>query len=217
MKNTIYKEMFMDLNTIKNKIEGRNAKPLNVVKKYSVILPLVIVDGELHILYEVRSKNLNTQPGEISFPGGKVEEGENYKEAAIRETCEELNICKDDIKVLGELDYIVSPYNFKLHIYCGIIDNVDVNDIRCNKDEVDHIFTVPLNYFLRNNPMEYNIELETVIGEDFPYHLIQNGKEYNWRKGLYPVFFYEYNNYVIWGMTARFTKNFIDILNGEVK
>ncbi len=203
------------LEKVRSRIEKRKGNPLGIKRNYSVLLPLLYVDKELHILYEVRSMDLNTQPGEISFPGGNVEKKESYKDAAIRETCEELNIEPKNINILGELDYIPSPYNFILHVYCGILEGVKKDEITPNSQEVNHIFSVPLEYFLNNAPKCHYVDLETVIKDDFPYHLIQNGKDYNWRKGKYPVYFYLYNDYVIWGMTARITKNFIDIIKGE--
>lgn len=205
----------MDLEFIKKRIKSRNPKPLGIKRRYSVLLPLIYVEEELHILYEVRSQKLSTQPGEISFPGGAVEEGENFIEAAIRETSEELKIREEDISVIGELDYTVSLYNFELHVYCGMLKGIEKENIYPSKDEVDHVFTVPLKFLLENSPTCHNIELQTVTNDEFPYHLVQNGRNYNWRKGSYPVYFYEYNEYIIWGMTARFTNNFIDILKGE--
>ena len=38
----------------------------------SVLIPLVEIDDELHIVFQVRSSTLNTQPNEVSFPGGKM-------------------------------------------------------------------------------------------------------------------------------------------------
>ncbi len=53
----------------------------------------------------------------MSFPGGQVEENESFKEAAIRETIEELNILEENIEVIGELDYVVSYYNSTVHAF----------------------------------------------------------------------------------------------------
>lgn len=202
----------MRLEKIKNGFHGRRGVPLGIENNYSVLLPLLNVRDELHILFQVRATTLKTQPGEISFPGGLVEKGESYKEASLRETHEELNISEEKIKIMGELDYISSPYNFMLYAYCGILEGINMEDIVPNKDEVDHVFTVPIKFFIQNEPVCHNIELETAISEDFPYHLIQNGEKYNWRKGKYPVYFYVYRDYVIWGITARIVKNFIDII-----
>ncbi len=203
----------MNLDKIRSKLQSRKSCPLDISNNFSVFLPLIYVGKELHILFEVRAKHLKTQPGEISFPGGLVEKGESFKKACIRETQEELNISKEDIKIIGELDYINSPYNFMLYVYCGILEGINREEIKPNHDEVDHIFTVPINFFLVNNPIVHNVGIKIITPDDFPYHLIQNGEKYNWRKGNYPVYFYVYNDYIIWGITARIIKNFIDILN----
>ncbi|WP_425447536.1 NUDIX hydrolase [Dethiothermospora halolimnae] len=199
---------------IKDKIKDKRAKPMGIKNEFSVIAPLLYVDGEIHLLYEVRAKHLNRQPNEISFPGGKVEDGETFKEAAIRETYEELNIDKSNIRLIGELDYIPTPYNFHIHSYLAELKNIERDNIRYSIDEVDHIFTVPIKFFLRNNPKLYYANLETFVEEDFPYDLIPNGKNYKWKKGRYPVYFYKYKEYIIWGITARITKNLIDHLLG---
>ncbi len=94
------------------------------------------------------------------------------------------------------------------------IDGIDVDKIRPNKGgEVDHIFTVPIDFFLENQPKVYYVDLHTSISRDFPYNLIPNGENYSWQKGKYPVYFYRYNDYIIWGgYTAKMTKHFIDII-----
>ncbi|RKD29565.1 NUDIX hydrolase [Thermohalobacter berrensis] len=202
----------MDLKHIKNVISKRKNKPLGIKSDFAVLLPLIYDNGKLSILYEVRAKHLDTQPGEISFPGGGVEKGETFLEAAIRETVEELNIKKDNIEIIGKLDYLISPFNFSIHPFVGVLNEVDKKNIMYNKDEVDNIFTVPIDFFINNKPTLYNMTLKPNLTDDFPYHLIPNGKDYDWRVGKYPVYFYKYRDYIIWGITARITKNFIDII-----
>lgn len=201
-----------NLNRIIDLVKNRNARPLGIDSDFAVLIPLIYIDDELHILYEVRAHHLNTQPGEISFPGGRVEKGESFLESAIRETTEELNINRENIEIINGIDYIVMPFNMGIYPYLGIIEGIEFKDIKFSRDEVESIFTVPLKFFLENEPERYNMSIATQIGDDFPYHLINNGKAYDWRTGVYPVFFYRYNDYIIWGMTARMTKNFIDII-----
>ena len=202
----------LDINEIKDKVQNRTPRALDLIGEYSVLIPLVEVDEEWHIIFELRSMNLNTQPGEISFPGGKLEEGESFKEAAIRETIEELRIEKNNIRVLGELDYLVSPSNISIHCFLGIISGVNVDNLTPNPDEVDHIFTVPLKYFLESEPKIYSLNLETKFNAEFPYNLIPRGRDYNFREVVNKVCFYEYNDYIVWGYTAKMIKNFIEIL-----
>ena len=131
----------MDIELLKETIKKRTPRPMDVKGKFAVLIPLVMVDGKWNILYELRSKDLKAQPGEISFPGGKVEKGESFKEAAIRETVEELLIEEDEIELLGELDFLVSYANFTIHCFLGKI-NKDILQLKRNIEEASYIFTV---------------------------------------------------------------------------
>lgn len=202
----------MNIEHIKGKIKNRIPKPIDVTHNYSVLIPLIEIDGELHILYERRAHDMATQPGEISFPGGGVEEGESYKEASIRETMEELNIDRSNIELLGELDYFVSYANISIYCFLGKLSGVNVDKLRPNKAEVDHVFTVPLAYFLENEPDRYYLNVKTDLNDEFPYNLIPNGRNYKWRKGKQTVMFYFYKDYIIWGFTAKMTRKLIEIV-----
>jgi len=70
----------MDIEYIIGKFKNRTPKPIGINREYAVLIPLVNNNGQWEIIYELRSKNLHKQPGEISFPGGAVEENETYKE-----------------------------------------------------------------------------------------------------------------------------------------
>lgn len=202
----------MDIRQIEEKIKDRIPRPIDIVHNFGVLIPLIEIDGEIHILYELRSHDMSTQPGEISFPGGKVEKGESYKQASIRETMEELNIERDNIEVLGQLDYFVSYSNITIYSFLGKLNGINVDDLNPNKAEVDHVFTVPLKFFLENEPDIYYLNLKTDLNDEFPYNLIPNGRDYKWRKGRQTVMFYYYKDYIIWGFTAKMTKKLIEII-----
>lgn len=202
----------MDIDKLIKSVSERIPKAIDIEKRYAVLIPLVENNGQWEVIYELRAKSLKSQPGEVSFPGGRVEEGETFKDTAIRETMEELLIHIDNVKVVGELDYLVSYANFTIHCFIGIISGVNVDNIKPNKDEVDHLFTVPLEFFLNNDPDKYVLDLQTVVNEEFPYALIPNGRDYSFRIGKHHVLFYKYNDYIIWGFTAKMTKHLIDII-----
>lgn len=63
----------MDLEEIRSEIQHRQSDILGSSRlvKFAVLLPLIEKDGEIHILFEVRSLSMRRQPGEICFPGGK--------------------------------------------------------------------------------------------------------------------------------------------------
>lgn len=198
----------MNLNEIKNKMKNASPKPIDDDLRFSVLLPLIEIDGELNLIYEVRSKSIK-QPGEISFPGGRIEDDESPKYAAVRETHEELGIEESNIEIVSELDFATSKSGSFVYTFLGYIKNTDVKNINYNKDEVSELFFVPLSYFLENEPEKYFMNYHPEADSDFPYHMVNNGKLYNWESIRYPVYFYKYNNYIIWGLTAKITYSFV--------
>lgn len=199
------------IDAIESVLSKHLSEPLGSKRKFSVMLPLIKQGDEWHILYEVRSKRIS-QPGETSFPGGAVEAGETFKEAAIRETMEELNISRDCIKVLGEINYIVNEHAI-IHCFVSKLD-LTVEEINFNQ-EVASLFTIPLNYFLTNRPTYYTSKFILEHPEDFPYHLIPNGKDYRFKVGGHLIPFYELNGHSLWGYTASLTDHFIDIITAK--
>ena len=201
------------LNSIRNKFENYKSyiNGFEKMKRASILLPVVKKDDSYYILFEVRSKNLRTQPSEISFPGGKIENSENPMDTAIRETCEELGISKNNIEIISQLDLLITHMNIIVHPYIGVLK--DATNLNINKDEVDHIFLVPINYLLENEPTYYKNKIEVVPDEKFPYDIIPNKEKYKSQESDYPVLFYKYKDYVIWGMTARILENFLKVLS----
>lgn len=179
----------------------------------AVIVPIVTVNGEPSILFELRSKNLRVQPLEVCLPGGKVEANESNLDAALRETFEEIGIPKNNINFICELDTLVTPFNSVIYPFLCSID--DLSLLNVNLDEVDHIFTVPISFFINNSPIIAKNTLFIEAAEDFPHHLTNSKEKYAFRQGSYETRFYQYKNYTIWGFTARIIKSFIDIYTLE--
>ena len=186
---------------------------------FSVMVPLVERDGELCLLYEVRSEDLRTQPGQICFPGGRMEAGETPEQCAIRETCEELGLASEHIRVIAQLDYIHTYSNFTMYPFLGVIDYEICRQTMANEDEVKEIFFVPLSWFLENRPVVFDLEVVPKVPEDFPYETIDSTEEYKWRKGKTAIPVYRYENYAIWGLTASITQHLLEVvcscLSGE--
>lgn len=197
------------LEDIKKILAEHEPEPIGEQRYFSVLLPLIRVDEALHVLYEVRGEHIS-QPGDTSFPGGAVEPGESFEETAIRETMEELNIKRDNINILGEMDYIMNERAI-IHCYVGEIVDVDKDDIRFNK-EVQEIFTVPLQYFMDNRPTYYSSTVRLEHPDDFPFELIPNGRDYKFRIGVHSVPFYHLETHRLWGFTANLTDRFVSIL-----
>ncbi len=178
----------------------------------AVLIPLLNINNTIYVLFQVRSKNISTQPGEISFPGGKKEPSDHdFKQTAIREACEELGIDADNIEVIRKMNIFVAPFNIIIHPYLGIIK--DFSKIDINEDEVDHIFLVPLSYFFETSPDIYSSNVSILPDKNFPFELINKGENYDFKTGIYNIFFYKYNGYVIWGITAKIMNDFINQCN----
>ncbi len=183
-------------------------------RKSAVLIPLIEVEGETHILFEVRSMALRSQPGDICFPGGRIDkEDESPRDCAIRETSEELGILKTGIQDVTPLDYVVSDFGRIIYPYIGTITKE--HDITPNPSEVAQVFTVPLAYFLHTSPEIYKVKLNVVPEADFPFDSIVGGENYNWQLRHIDEFFYRYEDKVIWGLTAKILHHFITVVQQE--
>lgn len=176
----------------------------------AVLVPLVWDNGQLAVLFEKRSTQLSWQPGEICFPGGRIEKTDDDPIfAAVRETTEELGIGADQIRVLGELNEVISPIGVRLYPAIGYIS--DIENINASSGEVAEVFTVPLNFLLITEPIIGHMERCTRPLADFPFELVP-GYSQNWKsRKNYEVLFYKYDQYVIWGLTAQVLHNFLEI------
>lgn len=195
---------------IKDILRHYQPQPLGQKKEYSVLIPLVQVDNSWHLLYQIRSEFI-PQPGEVSFPGGGVEKGESYQEAAIRETCEELLLNPQQIDIFGEIDYFVHQHR-TVHCFVGqlLVDNWQ--DIQPNPDEVARLFTIPLKELLSTSPTYHPLEISIDQKQDFPFERIRKGHDYPFVERDRTIPFYDLHGENIWGMTALFTHRFTEIL-----
>ena len=150
------------------------------------------------------------QPGEICFPGGKIEKTDaSPAAAALRETQEELGLCPEDLELYGELDYFVSPLGLIIHPVIGKILHPE-KIVPC-PGEVAEVFTVPLTWFAKTEPQRGKIEVATRPGQEFPFELVPPSYKKDWRnRPGYEVQFYPYDQWVIWGLTARILEGFLE-------
>lgn len=176
--------------------------PPKPVRRSAVLVPLLYRGEEPELLFEQRSFLLEHQPGEVCFPGGRVEGDETPEEAALREICEELLVTPEQVRILAPLnafysstDQNISAFVCRLEGYQGTF----------SEDEVEKVFTIPLNWFLEHEPDRYETVRTVIPGEDFPYELIPGGKNYPWKKITHIVPVYPDTDPVIWGLTARIT------------
>ena len=199
---------------IRNKFQNRRPGIQNAKGYFSVLVPLVEKNGELYILYELRSKDIDTQPGEVCFPGGKIEPGETAVQAALRETWEEIGISSQQINVIAQLDTYHPPSDIVIYPFLAEFTASCLNQLKLNEMEVEECFLVPLS-FLVQAPYVYRYSMKPNLGEDFQYEKIgRKENSYNWRPMEHQVISWEYEGKYIWGLTALITKWTIEILTG---
>jgi 8-oxo-dGTP pyrophosphatase MutT (NUDIX family) len=163
--------------------------PRALLEKYAgkllpagVLVPILIGDEGMSVLFTRRSASLSQHAGQVSFPGGRMEAGDaNVQETALRETFEEIGIEPQRVEVAGYLDtsptvsgYAVTPViGFVRAGYCLAIDRA----------EVDQVFEVPLAFLLQPD------NVQTGVREFDGYPM--------------PVAEFHYGEQRIWGATAH--------------
>lgn len=175
----------------------------------AVFAPLLCKEGVWHLLYEVRSQKLAMQPGDISFPGGHTESGERSRETVLRELQEELLISKDQVSIVRKLPKLIGPGGAIVTPYVGILHQYDGS---FDREESSHIFTVPLSALLSQSPQVYLSQNSRVLPPSFPYNKIQGGRNYPYLMPADEIRFYEYQDKVIWGFTAKVTYILLQLL-----
>lgn len=203
--------MELDLTALEHTLHTRTPGLMDANRAYAVLVPLVEREGELCLLYEVRASTLRRQPGEVCFPGGRIEGGETPEECALRETWEELAIPSGCVRLLGRLDFIAHRANFIMWPILGVVDSAALERMVPSPAEVEKVFFVPLSHLLETEPVVYEYELIPTPAENFPYELIGIPRDYQWQHGSENVPVYPWQGRAIWGLTGRITRNLVRI------
>jgi len=178
----------------------------------AILIPLVQVEEEWHILFEVRSFTMRKQPGDISFPGGRIDSTDSSPmAAALRETHEELGVDPKTVTIVGSLSPYIASSSFVIYPFVATIDYDQIIH-SYNKEEVEEVFTIPIKWLLNHEPYMHLVSVDPVPLPNFPFEKIMNGAQYQWRARSVEEWFYDYEKYTIWGLTARILKHFIEIL-----
>lgn len=209
----------MDDSIIEKLIENLPESPNILAKERyynsSVLVPFLKIDNELHLLFQKRAANIR-QGSEVCFPGGMFDPAsdKNYCETAVRETVEELGIKPDKIHVKGQLDTLVASIGATVDSFLAVLNIRDLDELSLNVDEVEKVFTIPVNDFIDNPPEEYKVRLEvqpSYINKKGESVTLLPGKELGlpeayhkpWGGLHHRVLVYKTDNGVIWGITAE--------------
>lgn len=197
------------MDALKRRFEGHEPGLLGAKACYAVLCPLVETPEGLSLLYEVRAASLHRQPGEVCFPGGKMEPGESVLDCALRETEEELAIPRREITVLGTPDFICNQGGFLLRPVLGLVSPAGAAAMRPSPAEVDQTFTIPLAWLAHTPPEVFGYGLTPAVPEGFPYEKLGISPAYRWNRGQVELPVWQYQGHTLWGMTARITRDLV--------
>ncbi len=157
----------------------------------AVLVPIVEREAELTLLLTQRTDHLDDHAGQISFPGGRIETGDDGPEgAALRETEEETGLPRDRVRLIGRLDTYVTRTGFEVTPVVGLV--TPPFDLAPDSFEVAEIFEVPLGFFLDPGNCE------------------RHSRFYEGKERYFHAF--PYGDYYIWGATAGMLVNLAEIL-----
>jgi 8-oxo-dGTP pyrophosphatase MutT (NUDIX family) len=173
----------------------------------AILIPIVREKDEPALLMEVRSMNV-WQPGEICFPGGHIEAGENCIDTALRETYEELGIRPSSVNVLQRMEPEWHLEKMFVYPVLAEIDPFEPERLLLRQEEVSEVFTMPFAWLLSHEPAVYDIS--DPESEKLPVILRQYLR--NYQRGPNTTYYWAYERYGIWGLTAMFLVRFRDML-----
>ncbi|HJV25667.1 MAG TPA: CoA pyrophosphatase [Aromatoleum sp.] len=158
----------------------------------AVLVPLVARSDDVMVLLTRRTDHLRHHPGQISFPGGRVEKTDvSAVMTALRETEEEIGLSQDKVELLGELPEYVTGTGFRITPVVGLVH--PPFELRLDAFEVAEAFEVPLSYFL--DPANHQ----------------RHSREYQGRMRQYYAM--PYAGHFIWGATAGMLVSLYRYLN----
>ncbi len=168
-------------------------RPVTVAAGHSmapaaVLLTLYSADNDYYVVLQKRSQQVEHHKGEISFPGGMADPGdESLLHTALREAHEEMGIEPDDVDVIGRLDDSPTITGFMISTYVGVVPHP--YPFVPSSSEVAEVLSVPLSHL--RDPAAFRVETH-MDGDAFR---------------TMPVFVHD--GHVIFGATARILDQFL--------
>lgn len=160
-------------------------------RQSAVLVPIFGTKSkDFGIILTLRSNDLRHHRGQISFPGGKKEDGETIHSAALREALEEIGLMSETVEILGSLSPIYIPVsNNMIYPVVGFVS--EINDLKIDKSEVEEVFSVEIEEFLKE----------------------ENFRREEWKIGekMYNVPFWNVHSVPLWGASAMILQEFLAI------
>lgn len=180
----------------------------------AILVPFLFFGDDCHLLFQKRASNIR-QGSEICFPGGRFDPqlDRGYQDTALRETEEELGLERERIRITGRLDTMVTPRAVIVEPFIGLLEIDNLEQLRPDPREVEHVFSLPLSWFCETEPEIYHNRIEiqpSYVDGDGHEHILLPVDElglparYKERRSewTHKVVVYRHKDYIIWGLTA---------------
>ncbi|AMP10997.1 NUDIX domain protein [Collimonas arenae] len=176
----------LDSQAIQRMQQGRPVTPA------SVLIPIVMHEAQPTLLFTQRAAHLTDHAGQVSFPGGRMEQSDaSPVETALREAEEEIGLVRSQVEVIGTLPEYFTGTGYRVTpVVCLIVPPVS---LRADPDEVAEIFEVPLAFLMDG----LNHQLRSIDLPD------------GYRRTFYAM---PYERFFIWGATAAMLRNLFHFL-----
>ena len=162
--------------------------------RHSAVLVTLSFEHGPEVLLTRRSRHLSNHRGEMSFPGGRLDEGETATQAALREAEEEVGLDPSSVRVIGELDHLNTVVS-RSYIFPKVAVVDGRPDLGPASEEVERVMWVPLDDLV--SPLTYHSEVWGRPPTDRLLH------------------FFELEDETVWGATAHVLVDLLDRLHGR--
>ena len=172
-----------------NPLGADDLPPSQRITPAAVLCPIVERPGGFHVILTKRAEHLSKHPGQVAFPGGKVDPHDpSPLAAALREAEEEVGLPREQVDVVGAINPYVTGTGFRVTPFVGMVHHAfrPITD----DGEVAEVFEAPLDFLM--NPA--NRQLRTGF----------------WRGRERSTYAIPWNGYDIWGATAGMLKALAD-------